>query len=112
MEGLSKWLQDLISENSVWRNDPSETTIPRVPFRKTCIWTLFTDQETLVNAISKSYLQGVLTCRIQEIVAHLGIDQLSLASVSRMAKDLNKQVHAFLQRPIEQEIPYLFVDAS
>ena len=35
-----------------------------------------------------------------------------LLSVSRIAKDLDEQVHAFLQRPIEQEIPYLFVDAS
>jgi len=35
-----------------------------------------------------------------------------LLSVSRIAKDLDEQVHAFLQRPIEQDIPYLFVDAS
>jgi len=29
-----------------------------------------------------------------------------------MAKDLDDQVQAFLLRPIEQTIPYLFVDAS
>jgi hypothetical protein len=29
-----------------------------------------------------------------------------------MAKDLDEQVHAFLLRPIEQAIPYLFVNAS
>ncbi|QYZ80359.1 hypothetical protein E2N92_01450 [Methanofollis formosanus] len=33
---------------------------------------------------------------MQEIVAHLGIDQLSPSSVSRMAHDLDEQVHAFL----------------
>jgi putative transposase len=69
-------------------------------------------EKALVNAIVESYLQGVSTRRIQEIVAHLGIDQLSPASVSRMAKDLDNQVQAFLLRPIEQTIPYLFVDAS
>jgi putative transposase len=65
-----------------------------------------------VNAIVESYLQGVSTRKIQEIVAHLGIDHLSLASVSRMVKDLDNQVQAFLLRPIEQKTPYLFVDAS
>jgi putative transposase len=69
-------------------------------------------EKALVNAIVESYLQGVSTRRVQEIVAHLGIDQLSPASVSRMAKDLDDQVQAFLLRPIEQTIPYLFVDAS
>jgi len=69
-------------------------------------------EKALVNAISESYLQGVSTRKVQEIVAHLGIEQLSPASVSRMAKDLDDQVREFLQRPIEQAIPYLYVDAS
>ncbi len=69
-------------------------------------------EKALVNAIVESYLQGVSTRKIQEIVSHLGIDQLSPASVSRMAKGLDDQVQAFLLRPIEQAIPYLFVDAS
>ena len=65
-----------------------------------------------MNAIVESYLQGVSTRKIQEIVVHLGIEQLSTASVSRMAKDLDDQVQASLLRPIEQAIPYLYVDAS
>jgi putative transposase len=69
-------------------------------------------EKALVNAIVESYLQGVSTRKIQEIVAHLGIDHLSPASVSRMAKELDDQVQAFLLRPIEQTISYLFVDAS
>ncbi|WP_054848654.1 IS256 family transposase [Methanoculleus chikugoensis] len=70
-------------------------------------------EKALVNAIVESYLQGVSTRKIQEIVSHLGIDQLSPpASVSRMAKNLDDQVQAFFLRPIEQAIPYLFVDAS
>ena len=34
-------------------------------------------EKALVNAIVESYLQGVSTRRVQEIVSHLGIDQLS-----------------------------------
>lgn len=69
-------------------------------------------ETAIVNVVVESYLQGVSTRRVQEIVAHLGIEQLSPASVSRMAKDLDDPVQAFLLRPIEQAIPYLFVDAS
>jgi transposase-like protein len=69
-------------------------------------------EKALVNAIAESYLQGVSTRKVQEIVAHLGIDQLSPSSVSRIAHDLDDQVKAFLNRPIEQPIPYLYVDAS
>ena len=65
-----------------------------------------------MNAIVESYLQGVSTRRVQWIVQHLGIDQLSPASVSRIAKDLDDTVREFLLRPIEQAIPYLFVDAA
>lgn len=68
-------------------------------------------EKALVNAVVESYLQGISTRRIQEIVSHLGIDQLSPASVSRMARGLDDPVQAFLLRPIEQAIPYLFVDA-
>ena len=64
-------------------------------------------EKALVNAVVESYLQGVSTRRVQGIVQHLGIDQLSPASVSRMAKDLDDTVREFLQRPIEQAIPYL-----
>ncbi|RKX54228.1 MAG: hypothetical protein DRP30_02675 [Thermotoga sp.] len=32
--------------------------------------------------------------------------------VSSVAKELDEKVKKFLNRPIEEEIPYLFVDAS
>jgi putative transposase len=69
-------------------------------------------EKAVVDAIVEPYLQSVSTRGIQEIAAHLGIDQFSPASVSRMAKDLDERFQAFLLRPIEQSIPYLFVDTS
>ena len=69
-------------------------------------------ERALVNAIAESYLQGVSTRKVQAIISHLGIDQLSPSSVSRISWDLDDQVMAFLDRPIEQAFPYLFVDAS
>ena len=69
-------------------------------------------EKAQVNAIVKSCHQGFSTRKIQEIVSPPGIDQVSSVSVSRIARDLDDQVQAFLLRPIEQAIPYLFVDAS
>ena len=42
----------------------------------------------------------------------LGVDELSASSVSRISKELDEKLNEFLKRPIEQEIRYLFVDAT
>jgi putative transposase len=69
-------------------------------------------EKALINAVLESYLQGVSTRRIQDIVSRLGIENLSASSVSRISKELDEKVEEFLKRPIEHPIPYLFVDAS
>ena len=69
-------------------------------------------EKALINAIVESYLQGVSTRRIQDIVSRLGIEELSASSVSRISKELDEKVEEFLKRPIEHPIQYLFVDAS
>ena len=69
-------------------------------------------EKALENAILESYLQGVSTRKIQDIVAHLGVEKISASYVSKIAAELDQNVHLFLSRPIETYIPYLFVDAS
>ncbi len=62
-------------------------------------------ETALVNSIVQSYLPGFSTRRIKEIVEHLGVDQLSPSSVSRIARDLDAKVEAFLTRRIDRAIP-------
>jgi putative transposase len=69
-------------------------------------------EKALINAIIESYLQGVSTRRVKDIVSRLGIEDLSASSVSRIAGELDEKVEEFLKRPIEHQIYYLFVDAS
>jgi putative transposase len=69
-------------------------------------------EKALINAVIESYLQGVSTRRIKDIVFQLGIEDLSASSVSRISKDLDEKVDEFLKRPIEDAVPYVFVDAS
>lgn len=80
---------------------------------KSCVFDKYSRVElALTNAIAESYLQGVSTRRIREIVSHLGVERLSASTVSRIAKELDEKVTEFLKRPIERPIPYIYVDAS
>ena len=66
----------------------------------------------MINAIVESYIQGVSTRKVQTIVSHLGLDQLSPSSVSRISKELDEKVEEFLKRPIEHPTPYVLIDAT
>ncbi len=80
---------------------------------KSCVFDKYSRVEiALTNAIAESYLQGVSTRRIQEVISHLGVERLSASTVSRIAKELDEKVEEFLKRPIERPMPYIFVDAS
>jgi transposase-like protein len=80
---------------------------------KSCVFDKYSRVElALTNAIAESYLQGVSTRRIREVVAHLGVERLSASTVSRIAKELDGKIAEFLRRPIERPIPYIYVDAS
>ena len=63
------------------------------------------------NAIIESYLQGVSTRKIQNVIYTLGVEKISASYVSSIAKELDEKVIGFLSRPVESHIPYLFVDA-
>jgi putative transposase len=69
-------------------------------------------EKALINAVIESYLQGVSTRRVKDIVSRFGVEELSASSVSRISKELDEKVDEFLRRPIEHPVPYLFVDAS
>jgi transposase-like protein len=69
-------------------------------------------EKALEAAIVESYLQGVSTRRVHDVVSQLGIENISASTVSRISKDLDQVVDEFLKRPIELPVRYLFVDAS
>jgi len=68
-------------------------------------------EKALEAAIIESYIQGVSTRRIQDVISHLGVENISASTVSRITKELDEVVDEFLRRPIEFPIRYLYVDA-
>ena len=69
-------------------------------------------EKAILTAVSESYLQGVSTRRVENIMTAFGIKGISASSVSRITKELDEKVEEFLSKPIENEIPYLFIDAT
>jgi putative transposase len=69
-------------------------------------------EESVRLAVAESYLEGVSTRKVEKVFSKFGLDHISASEVSRIAKRLDKQVKEFLDRPIEEPISYLFLDAS
>ncbi len=83
-----------------------------VPFQTQVFERYSRTEKALANAIMESYLQGVSTRKIKHIISEIGIENISASRVSRIAQELDERVREFLSKPIEQEIKYLFVDAT
>ncbi len=65
-------------------------------------------EQALISVVATSYLLGVSTRRVEKLVEQLGITGLSKSQVSEMAKQLDAQVEAFRNRPLDAG-PYTFV---
>ena len=68
-------------------------------------------EAALTTVVATSYLLGVSTRRMEDLVQTLGITGLSKSQVSEMAKDLDAQVEQFRTRPLDAG-PYSFVAAD
>jgi putative transposase len=69
-------------------------------------------EKALQAVIVEAYVKGVSTRKVDDLVKALGIDGISKSEVSRICKSLDEDVKAFLSRPIEEEHPYLWLDAT
>ena len=83
-----------------------------IPFETKVFERYSRTEKALVNTIIESYLQGVSTRNVENVIAHLGVNQISASYVSKVARELDVKVTEFMERSIDSHIPYLFVDAS
>jgi putative transposase len=71
-----------------------------------------TGEKALAAVIQEAYIQGVSTRSVDELVKAMGMSGISKSQVSRLCTDIDERVHAFLNRPIEGDWPYLWIDAT
>src|SRR5688500_3997934 len=71
-----------------------------------------TAEKALAAVIQEAYVQGVSTRSVDELVKAMGMSGISKSQVSRLCAEIDERVHAFLNRPIEGDWPYLWIDAT
>jgi len=69
-------------------------------------------EKALTAVIQEAYIQGISTRSVDELVKTLGMTGISKNQVSRLCEEIDERVRAFLDRPIEGEWPYLWIDAT
>ncbi len=69
-------------------------------------------EKALTTVIQEAYIQGISTRSVDDLVKALGMDGISKSQVSRLCEEIDERVHTFLDRPIEGDWPYLWIDAT
>ena len=71
-----------------------------------------TAEKALAAVIQEAYVHGVSTRSVDDLVKAMGMTGISKSQVSRLCGELDERVGAFLNRPIEGDWPYLWIDAT
>ncbi|WIW90539.1 IS256 family transposase (plasmid) [Sphingobium sp. V4] len=71
-----------------------------------------TAEKALTAVIQEAYVQGISTRSVDNLVKAMGLTGISKSSVSRLVEEIDERVNAFLNRPIEGEFPYVWLDAT
>jgi putative transposase len=69
-------------------------------------------EKALTAVIQEAYIHGVSTRSVDDLVKAMGGTGVSKSQVSRMCEQIDERVKAFLDRPLEGDWPYVFIDAT
>src|SRR6201996_5463247 len=71
-----------------------------------------TAEKALTAVVQEAYIQGVSTRSVDELVKAMGMTGISKSQVSRLCSEIDGKIAAFLDRPLEGDWPYLWIDAT
>jgi hypothetical protein len=57
-------------------------------------------------------IQGVSTRKVDDLVQALGLTGISKSQVSALCQEIDTRVLSFLERPLDGDWPYLWLDAT
>src|SRR6187431_1047667 len=69
-------------------------------------------EKALTAVIQEAYVQGISTRSVDDLVKAMGASGISKSQVSRLCEEIDGEVKVFLERPIEGDWPYLWIDAT
>jgi len=65
----------------------------------------------LASLVQEAFINCVSTPRIERLAQALGVENISASQVSEINKGLGNQVELFRSRPLEEEYPFIMIDA-
>src|SRR6201993_3743324 len=68
-------------------------------------------EKALVMAMMEMYLQGVSTRKVKAVTEELCGHEFSSATISRIVSSLDEELEKFARRRLEEDYPYLILDA-
>lgn len=71
-----------------------------------------TAERALVAVVQEAWIQGVSTRKVDDLVQAMGMSGISKSQVSSLCKDIDERVGSFLNRRLDGEWPYLWLDAT
>src|ERR1035437_5417416 len=69
-------------------------------------------EKALTAVIQEAYIQGISTRSVDDLVKAMGMSGISKSQVSRLCEEIDGKVASFLNRPLEGDWPYLWLDAT
>jgi transposase-like protein len=69
-------------------------------------------EKALTAVIQEAYIQGVSTRSVDDLVQAMGMTGISKSQVSRLCGEIDERVNTFLNRPLEGDWSYLWLDAT
>ena len=113
-------------ERSTWRNGYRDRTLDtrlgqlslRIPKLRTGSYfppfleARKTTEKALVSVIQEAWIAGVSTRKVDDLVQAMGLTGISKSQVSKLCKEIDERVGAFLKRPLAGDWPYLWLDAT
>jgi len=69
-------------------------------------------EKALTAVIQEAYIQGISTRSVDDLVKAMGMTGISKSQVSRLCAEIDDKVETFLNRPLEGDWPYVWLDAT
>jgi len=69
-------------------------------------------EKALTAVIQEAYVQGVSTRSVDDLVKAMGMSGISKSQVSRLCTEIDDKIRTFLNRPLEGDWPYVWLDAT
>jgi transposase-like protein len=69
-------------------------------------------EKALTAVIQEAYIQGISTRSVDDLVKAMGMTGISKSQVSRLCVEIDDRIATFLNRPLEGEWPYVWLDAT